>query len=194
MRPGSSMGPFSSWGICLRHVLARQRHFCLRLLWSRLVLGRPLWLQRPVPIFFLIFQMVPLEVAWLITGEAPLGFHLLGSHSTSHLHLEDRIIGYGLLQITGDVQPFVIFLRRLIAISVCLLLGWRLRMARAIFLDIRDGGSKGRGLMKSWLIARGMASSLQLTGGRTGTLAFQPLIMGYIGFIFFDSLIHLLWS
>ena len=157
-------------------------------------MGRPLWLQRPIPIFLLIFPMVPLEVALLITGEAPLGFHLLGSHSVSHLHLEDRIIGYGLLQITGDVQPFVIFLRQLVAISICLLLGWRLRMARAIFLDLRDGGSKGSGLMKSRLIARGMVSSLQLTGGQTGTLAFQPLIMGYIGFISFEGLIHLLWS
>ena len=61
--------------------------------------------------FFLILPMVPLEVARLIAGEASPGFHLLGSHSTSHLHLEDQIIGYGLLQITGDVQPFVIFLR-----------------------------------------------------------------------------------
>ena len=61
--------------------------------------------------FFLILPMVPLEMFWLITGKAPLGFHLLGPHSTSHLHLEDRIIGYGLLQITGDVQPFIVFLR-----------------------------------------------------------------------------------
>ena len=43
--------------------------------------------------------MVPLEVARLITGEAPPGFHLLGSHSMGHLHLKDRIIGYGFLQI-----------------------------------------------------------------------------------------------
>ena len=91
MHPGSSMGPFSSWGICLSHVSAHQRCFCLRPLWSRLVLGRPLWLQGPIPIFFLILPMVPLEVAWLITGEAPPGFHLLGSHSMGHLHLEDRI-------------------------------------------------------------------------------------------------------
>ena len=135
MHLGSSMGPFSSWGICLRHVLACQRHFCLCPLWSRLVLGRPLWLQGPVSIFFLILPMVPLEMSQLITGEAPPGFHLLGSHSMSHLHLEDRIIGYGLLQITGDVQPFVIFMRQLIAIGVCLFLGWRLRMARAIILN-----------------------------------------------------------
>ena len=61
--------------------------------------------------FFLILPMVSLEVAWLITGEAPLGFHLLSLHSMSHPHLEDRIIGYGLLQITGNVQTFIIFLR-----------------------------------------------------------------------------------
>ena len=67
-------------------------------------------------------------------------------------------------------------------------------MARAIFLNLRDGGSKGLGLMKLRLIARGMASSLWLTGRRTGTLAFQPLITGYVGFISLDGLIHLLWS
>ena len=138
--------------------------------------------------------MVSLEVTQLITGKAPPSFHLLGLHSMSHLHLEDRIIGYGLLQITGDVQPFIIFLRQLVAIRVCLLLQWRLRMARAIFLDLRDGGSKGHGLMESWLITRGMAISLRLTGGQTGTLAFQPLVTGYISFISFDGLIHLLWS
>ena len=48
--------------------------------------------------------------------------------------------------------------------------------------------------MESWLVARGMASGLWLTGGQTGTLAFEPLIMGYVGFISLDSLIHLLWS
>ena len=80
------------------------------------------------------------------------------------------------------------------AIGICLFLGWRLRMAWAIVLNLRDGGSKSHGLMKLRLIARGMASSLRLTGGRTGTLAFKPLIMGYVGFISFDSLIHLLWS
>ena len=165
MHLGSSRGPFSSWGIGLRHVAAHRRCFCLRPLWSQLVLGRPLWLQGPIPVFFLILPMVPLEVSRLITGEAPPGFHLLGSHSMSHLHLEDRIIGYGLLQITGDVQPFVIFMRRLIAIGICLFLGWRLRMARAIVLNLRDGGSKSCGLMESWLLTRGMASSLWLTGG-----------------------------
>ena len=61
--------------------------------------------------FFLILSMVSLEVAWLITGEAYPGLHLLGSHSTGHFHLKDRIIGYSLLQITGDEQPFIIFLR-----------------------------------------------------------------------------------
>ena len=61
--------------------------------------------------FFLIFSVVSLEVARLLTGEAPLGLHLLGSHSTGHFHLKDRIIRYSLIQIIGDEQPFVIFLR-----------------------------------------------------------------------------------
>ena len=39
----------------------------------------------------------------LITGEAPPGLDLLSSHSMGHFHLEDRIIRYSLLQITGDV-------------------------------------------------------------------------------------------
>ena len=127
-------------------------------------MGRPLRLQGPVPIIFLILPMVPLEMSQLITGEAPPGFHLLGSHNMSHLHLEDRIIGYGLLQITGDVQPFVVFVRRLIAIGIRLFLGWSLRMAWAIVPNLRDGGSKSCGLMESQLITRGMASSLRLTG------------------------------
>ena len=33
-----------------------------------------------------------------------------------------------------------------------------------------------------------------LTGGRTGTFTFEPLIMGYVGFVSFNSLIHLLRS
>ena len=126
MHPGSSIGPSSSWEICLRHALAHQRGFFLRPLWSQLVLGWPLQLQGPIPVFFLILPMVSLEVAQLITGEAPPGLHLLGSHSMGHLHLEDRIIGYGLLQITGDEQPFIIFLRKLIAIGICPFLGRRL--------------------------------------------------------------------
>ena len=67
-------------------------------------------------------------------------------------------------------------------------------MALAIVLNLRDGGSKSCGLMKSWLVTRGMASSLWLIGGRTGTFAFEPLFMGYIGFVSFNSLIHLLRS
>ena len=110
--------------------------------------------------------MVSLEVAQLVTGEAPPGLHLLGSHSTGHFHLEDRIIGYSLLQITGDEQPFVVFLRRLIAIGVCPFLGGgRLRMAWAVILNLRDGGSESRGLVKLRLVTRGMASGLWLAGG-----------------------------
>ena len=117
------LGPMSLWNasgfkygalFILRdlfgHASACQQGFCFCPLWSQLVLGRPLWLQGPLPVFFLILPMVPLEVAQLATGEAPLGLHLLGLHSMGHFHLEDRVIGYGLLQITGDVQPFIVFL------------------------------------------------------------------------------------
>ena len=48
--------------------------------------------------------------------------------------------------------------------------------------------------MESRLIARGLASSLWLSGGQTGTLALKPLITGYVGFVLFDCLIHLMWS
>ena len=47
----------------------------------------------PGPIFFLIFPVVPLKMALLVTGEASSGLHLLGLHGTGHFHLQDRIIG-----------------------------------------------------------------------------------------------------
>ena len=64
--------------------------------------------------------------------------------------------------------------------------------ARAVILRLSDCGSKSRGFMESRLVTQGMASGLQLTGGQAGTLAFEPLIMSYIGLIPLDGLIHLL--
>ena len=46
--------------------------------------------------------------------------------------------------------------------------------------------------MKPRLVTRGVASDLPLTGRRTGTLTFKPLITCHIGLIFLDCLIHLL--
>ena len=66
--------------------------------------------------------------------------------------------------------------------------------AWAIVLSLRDSGHKSRGFMKLWLVTRGVASGLWLTGRQAGTFTFEPLITGYIGFISFDSLIHLLRS
>ena len=65
-------------------------------------------------------------------------------------------------------------------------------VARAVILRLRDCGSKSHGFMESRLVTRGVASGLQLTGGRAGTLTFEPLIMGYIGLVPLDGLIHLL--
>ena len=66
--------------------------------------------------------------------------------------------------------------------------------AWAVILSLRDCGSKSCGFMKSWLVTRDVASGLRLTGRRAGTLTFEPLIMSYIGFISFNSLIYLLRS
>ena len=65
-------------------------------------------------------------------------------------------------------------------------------VARAVILRLRDCGSKSRGFMESRLVTQGVASGLWLTGRRAGSLAFEPLIMSYIGLIPLDSLIHLL--
>ena len=67
-------------------------------------------------------------------------------------------------------------------------------MAWAIVLSLRDSGRESHGFMKSWLVTRGVASGLWLTGRQAGTFTFEPLIMGYIGFLSFNSLIHLLGS
>ena len=49
-------------------------------------------MQGPIPIFFLILPVVSLEVALLVTGEAPPGLHLLSPHVMGHFHLQDRIV------------------------------------------------------------------------------------------------------
>ena len=41
-------------------------------------------------------------------------------------------------------------------------------------------------------LTRGVASGLLLTGGQTGTLTFQPLVVCHVCLIFLDGLIHLL--
>ena len=136
--------------------------------------------------------MVPLKVALLVTGEASPGLHLLGPHGMGHFHLQDRIIRYSLLQVAGNEQPFIIFLRQLSAKGVGSFLRRGLMAARAVILRLSDGSSKSRGFMESWLVTRGVASSLLLTGRQAGTLTFEPLITSYIGLIPLGSLIHLL--
>ena len=65
-------------------------------------------------------------------------------------------------------------------------------VARAVILRPRDSGSKSRGFMNSRPVTQGVASGLRLTGGRAGTLVFEPLVMSYIGLIPLGSLLHLL--
>ena len=65
-------------------------------------------------------------------------------------------------------------------------------MAVSTVLRFRNRGSKSHGFMELRLVTRGVASGLLLTGRRTGTLTFKPLVVCHIGLIFLNRLIHLL--
>ena len=54
--------------------------------------------------------MILCEVAGPIAGEAPPGVHLLNLQGAGHPDLQNRIVWYHLLEVTGDVQTLV-FLR-----------------------------------------------------------------------------------
>ena len=62
----------------------------------------------------------------------------------------------------------------------------------AFILRFSHHGSKSHCFMEPRPVIQGVASGLLLTGGRTGTLTFQPLIACHICLIFLDGLIHLL--
>ena len=66
--------------------------------------------------------MIPCEVAGPITGEAPPRVHLLDSQGTGHLDLQNRIIWYSLLKVTGDVQPLIFLVRRFNLLGVSVLI------------------------------------------------------------------------
>ena len=66
--------------------------------------------------------MIPCEVAGPITGEAPPGVHLLDSQGMGHLNLQNRIIQYSLLKVTGDVQPLIFLMRRFNLLGVSVLI------------------------------------------------------------------------
>ena len=80
----------------------------------------PFRLEGPDPVFFFPLLVIPGEVAGPIAGEAPPGVHLLNSQGTGHLDLQNWIIRYHLLEVTGDVQTLV-FLRRFNLMGVTVL-------------------------------------------------------------------------
>ena len=96
--------------------------------------------------------MIPREVAGPITGEAPPRIHLLDSQGMGHLDLQNRIIRYSLLEITGDVQPLIFLVRRFNLLGVTVLI-WRGTL-RMISLIIRStsGGNKCCCLVKLRLV------------------------------------------
>ena len=64
--------------------------------------------------------------------------------------------------------------------------------AMGVILRFGHRGSKSRCFMEPRLVTRGVASGLLLTGGRTGTLSFKPLVACHVCLIFLDGLVHLL--
>ena len=107
--------------------------------------------------------MIPCEVAGPITGEAPPRVHL-DSQGTSHLDLQNRIIWYSLLKVTGDVQPLIFLVRRfnLLGISVLIRLG--ILRVTSLIIWSTSGGEKCCHLVKLRLVTQGLAGSLLLTG------------------------------
>ena len=96
--------------------------------------------------------MILHEVAGPITGEAPPGVHLLDSQGTGHLNLQNRIIQYSLLEVTGDEQPLIFLVRRFNLLGVSILI--RQGILRVISLVIRStsSGNKCCCLVKSRLV------------------------------------------
>ena len=96
--------------------------------------------------------MIPCEVAGPITGEAPPRVHLLDSQGMGHLNLQDRIIRYSLLKVTGDVQPLIFLVRRFNLLGVSVLI--RRGILRVISLVIRStsSGNECCCLVKSRLV------------------------------------------
>ena len=96
--------------------------------------------------------MILCEVAGPITGEAPPRVHLLDLQGTGHLDLQNRIIRYSLLEVTGDVQPLIFLVRRFNLLGVTVLI--RRGTLRVISLVIRStsGGNECCCLVKSRLV------------------------------------------
>ena len=132
--------------------------------------------------------MVPGEMTRPIAGETPPGVHLLNSQGTGHLDLQGGVVWYSLLKVAGDVQNLV-FLRRKFN-----LMGVTVLTQRVIGLLIQhaSGGNKCCGLMEPRLVPRGLTGGLRLTSWGTCTFSIQPPVLGYIGLLFLEGLVHLL--
>ena len=123
-----------------------------------------------------------------IAGETPPGVHLLNSQGAGHLDLQGGVIWYSLLKVAGDVQTLVFLKRRFNLMGVTVL------TRRVIGLIIRrtSSGDECRGLMEPRLVPRGLTGGLRLTCWGICTFFIQPPVLGYIGLVFLDGLVHLL--
>ena len=132
--------------------------------------------------------MVPHEMAGPIAGETPPGVHLLNSQDTGHLDLQSGIVWYSLLKVAGDVLTLVFLRRRFNLMGVTVLT----RRVIGLIIWPTSGGNECCCLVESRLVPRGLTSGLLLTSWGTYTFSVQPPVLGHIGLVFLDGLIHLL--
>ena len=96
--------------------------------------------------------MILCEVVGPIAGEAPPRIHLLDSQGVGHLDLQNRIVQYSLLKVTGDVQTLVFLRRRFHLMGVTVLV--QRGTLRVVSLGIRptSSGNECCCLVKSRLV------------------------------------------
>ena len=96
--------------------------------------------------------MIPCEVAGPITGEAPPRVHLLNSQGTGHLDLQNIIIWYSLLEVTGDAQTLILLGRRFNLLGVTVLIRRGTLRVFSIVIRSTSGGNECCCLVKSRLV------------------------------------------
>ena len=127
-------------------------------------------------------------MAWPIAGETPPGVHLLNSQGAGHLDLQSGIIWYSLLNVAGDVQTLVFLRRRFNLMGVTVFTRWVI----GLLIWPPSSGNKCCCLVELRLVPSGLTGGLLWTGWGACTFSIQPPVLGHIGLVFLDGLIHLL--
>ena len=87
-----------------------------------------------------------------VTLVTPSGFLLEGLHGMGHLYLQDRVVWDSLLQVTGYVQPVIIFSRWLSLSGVDLFWRQSLLMMIGIIARLLYSSCESRGSVEVRLV------------------------------------------